>query len=63
MRRASVVTCVPYGMRDDRHGCAGLSQLGSPAFWASIRMSCLLMLASTNGDRTEKLVAAFMPGR
>ena len=63
MRRASVVTCVPYGMRDDRHGCAGLSQLGSPAFLASIRMSCLLMLASTNGDRTEKLVAAFMPGR
>ena len=59
---ASTDTGVPYGMRDDRHACAGLSHVASPMVRESSRTSAFPSPASTSGDRTPWRFAAFSPG-
>jgi hypothetical protein len=54
---------VPYGMRDERHGAAGLSWFGRPKYFAAARTSALVNPASASGDRTPRSRAACRPGR
>src|SRR6185369_17761430 len=58
-----MVTVVPYAIRDDKHGLAGLSHVGKVAFWLNSRTSILLRPTSINGLRTACCAAACLPGR
>ena len=61
--RASTVTGVPYGIREDRQACAGLSHVGSPIARERSRISDFVSPASTSGLRTPRFFAELMPGR
>ena len=59
----STVTGVPYGTRDDRQGCAGLSHTGMFIRWAMARTAALSSPASSRGLRALCSAAASIPGR
>src|SRR3712207_7734080 len=48
----------PYGNRLDRHASAGLSQLGSPRYFASTRTSALPTPPFDRGETTSSSFAA-----
>ena len=51
------------GIRDARHGAAGLSATCRPSARATVRTASLVMPASASGRRTLWFVAARAPGR
>ena len=62
-RSRSIVTAVPYGMRDDRHGDAGCDHVGMPRSRESRRIAAFENPSSASGDLTPCSAAARAPGR
>ena len=58
-----MLTGVPCGMRELRHGCAGASAVGKPASRESCRISAFVSPASFRGATTANSAAALTPGR
>ena len=61
--RRPTVTGVPYGIRDDRQGDDGCSQVGSPSARERARISSFENSNSASGDTTPCSRAACAPGR